>query len=150
MRSLPRVCLSTFLSPPPHWNHLLHTHQCFATARPSGALEATRTYTSPTISLTGSRRVYIEDISWNISCSDDFSIKGPPEGEPVYKKSDKGVSLGVLSSTAGATCDVHMFDSYGDGWSGNKLTVSVEPPETFEMDGGEYEKKSFTVPDPGS
>ena len=50
------------------------------------------------------------DISWNLTCSDGAALSG---GAPHNS---------VVAVALGATCNLHMADSYGDGWIGAEWT----------------------------
>ena len=66
------------------------------------------------------------EVSWTISCDDGASLNG---GAPY---------TGTLSVTAGSTCTVQSFDSWGDGWNGQLMTivsVLAPTPALFETYG---------------
>uniref|UniRef100_A0A0D3IP50 Right handed beta helix domain-containing protein n=2 Tax=Emiliania huxleyi TaxID=2903 RepID=A0A0D3IP50_EMIH1 len=83
--------------------------------------------------------------SWDLWCGGEVVLSSAPytgsdqaSGEPF--QTEYGVSL-----SPGVECELHMYDSYGDGWNG--ASWSGLGQEGLTVASGSEERKSFVVPE---
>jgi len=81
---------------------------------------------------------YPSEVSWDLRCGGTVVLSSAP-----YTGSDFQTEYGV-SLSPGVECELHMHDSYGDGW--NDATWSGLGQEGLTVASGYEEKKSFVVP----
>jgi len=73
---------------------------------------------------------YPSEVSWNLSCDDGTSVAG---GAPYDQ---------TISVSPGASCQLAMGDSWGDGWNGNSWEGLGQ---SFTLPSGSAGSASFTV-----
>ena len=84
---------------------------------------------------------YPEEVSWELRCGGAVVLSSLP---PPYKSGEPFQTEYRVSLSPGVECELHMKDSYGDGWNG--ATWSGIGQEDLTVASGYEERKSFVVP----